>query len=471
VRSPPLLLGDVVRAAARRSPKRVAASLAGRVITYAEAGDATDRLTAVLAGKGITRGARVVWWGETTLDAIPLYFALAHLGAVLVPINPRYTSDEAAAVVGRADPALVVTDDHHAGDAIITELLAQRPPSIVDVPQVDEDDAHVVFFTSGTTGQPKGVVLSQRTERLRMQPGPWPVGARVCMFPMFHMAGWSIVGQWMSGDEIAYVDRPDAAILLDTVQSRRAHTLYAIPAVWRRILDADRSAFDLTSLRCVDTGTSATTPELLEEIADAFPGTTTSIAYGSTEASLICSLWPEDVLRKPGSVGPPAPSSSVRLDAQGELWVRNPQLFSGYFRDPEATAAALVDGWYRTGELAEVDDEGYYYVVGRTKDLIRTGGETVAPVEVDQVVQSHPAVMDAAVAGVPDDDWGEVVTAFVVLRDGHALDLAALRAHCQGRLAAHKHPRRIVTVDAIPRTGPTGQVQRRRLVEMVTTRA
>jgi fatty-acyl-CoA synthase len=315
------------------------------------------------------------------------------------------------------------------------------------------------------------VVLSQRTERLRVRATPWPVGANVCMFPQFHMAGWSIISTWLSGDEVAYVERAEAELLLETVHTRRAHSLYAIPAVWRRLLDADRSRYDLSSLRTADTGTSATTPELLAAISDAFPGTTTSISYGSTEASLICMLWPEDIHRKPGSVGPAAPASSVRLDDQGELWVRNPYLFSGYFRDDEATAAAVVDGWYRTGELAEVDDEGYYYVVGRTKDLIRTGGETVAPVEVDQVVQAHPAVIDAAVAGVPDEDWGEIITAFVVLREGQALDLTALRQHCDGRLAAHKHPRRVVVVDAIPRTGATGQVQRRLLVEVASGEA
>ncbi|MFI5041577.1 MAG: class I adenylate-forming enzyme family protein [Acidimicrobiales bacterium] len=471
MRPPQLLLGDVVRSAARRAPRRTAASLAGRELTFGEAADASERLAAVLFGRGVRRGARVVWWGETTLDAIPLYFALAHLGAALVPLNPRFSPDEAGPFIARADPALVVTDDHHAGDAILTELLAQRPPSVVDDQRVEEDDPHVVFFTSGTTGLPKGVVLSQRTERLRTRGAPWPVGPTVCMFPQFHMAGWSIISTWLSGDEVAFVERADAELLLQTVHRRRAHTLYAIPAVWRRLLDADRTAYDLSSLRIADTGTSATTPELLAAISDAFPGTTTSISYGSTEASLICMLWPEDVQRKPGSVGPPAPASSVRLDDEGELWVSNPYLFSGYFRDEEATTAALVDGWYRTGELAEMDDEGYYSIVGRTKDLIRTGGETVAPVEVDQVVQSHPAVIDAAVAGVPDKDWGEVITAFVVVRDGHTLDLPALRRHCEGRLAAHKHPRRLVAVDAIPRTGATGQVQRRLLVEIASAAA
>jgi len=140
-------------------------------------------------------------------------------------------------------------------------------------------------------------------------------------------------------------------------------------------------------------------------------------------------------------------------------------MFSGYFRNPEATAAAVVDGWYRTGDLVERDDEGYVWVVGRVKDMIRTGGETVAPSEVDVVLQRHPAVADGAAAGIPDDDWGEIVAAFVVLRPGHTLDLAEVRRHCEGTLANFKHPRRLYLVDAIPRTGPTGQVQRRRLTE------
>jgi acyl-CoA synthetase (AMP-forming)/AMP-acid ligase II len=138
---------------------------------------------------------------------------------------------------------------------------------------------------------------------------------------------------------------------------------------------------------------------------------------------------------------------------------------NGYFRDPEATASALVDGWFHTGDLAERDGEGYYSIVGRAREVIRTGGETVSPTEVDDVVSTAPGVVDAGVAGVPDDDWGELVTAFVVLQPGCALNLAELRRHCQGRLASYKHPRRLVVVDALPRTGATRQIQRRILVE------
>ena len=246
---------------------------------------------------------------------------------------------------------------------------------------------------------------------------------------------------------------------------RRAIRLYAIPAVWRRILDTDRSAYDLSSLRFCDTGTSAVTPELLTELAAAFPGTSTSITYGSTEAGRVCRLWPQDIFRKPGSVGPPALGSEVRLGDDGELLVRNPVLMNGYFRDPEATAHALAGGWFHTGDLAEVDDEGYFSIVGRASDVIRTGGESVAPVEVDLVLQRMPGVADAAVAGVPDEDWGEVICAFVVTRPGESVDLAALRRHCEGRLATFKHPRRLVLVDTLPRTGATRQIQRRVLVE------
>ena len=146
--------------------------------------------------------------------------------------------------------------------------------------------------------------------------------------------------------------------------------------------------------------------------------------------------------------------------------MRNPWLTSGYFRDPEATATSLDGGWYRTGELAEIDEDGHCLIVGRIKDVIRTGGETVSPVEVDLVLSEHPDVADVATAGVPDDEWGEIVTAFVVLRSGAALDVAGLRAHCEGRLARYKHPRRLVPVDAIPRTETTGQVQRPMLVEL-----
>jgi acyl-CoA synthetase (AMP-forming)/AMP-acid ligase II len=463
-----LRIGDVVSVAAGRGRGRIAASLGDRLVTYGQLDAAVDQLVRALSGRGIGVGQRVVWRGETSLDAIALWFALARLGAVCVPVNPHLTPDEADRLLDQADPALVVGDGIHPAQVDLDALLAAPATTGISLPHIDENAVHVIFFTSGSSGQPKGVELSHRASRLRTlgDASMWPSGPVVFMFPQFHMAGWyGPMTVWASADEAVYVERAEADALLTAVHRRRAVRLYAIPAVWRRILDADRSAYDLSCLRYCDTGTSSTTPELLSAIAEAFPGTETSITYGSTEAGGICRLWPQDVHRKPGSVGPPALGCEVRLSDDGELLVRNPVLMNGYFRDPEATASALADGWFHTGDLAERDDEGYYSIVGRAREVIRTGGETVAPAEVDDVVSTAPGVVDAGVAGVPDDDWGELVTAFVVLQPGRSLDLDELRRHCQGRLASYKHPRRLVVVDALPRTGATHQIQRRTLVE------
>jgi len=455
-----LLVGDVLWNSAGRMPHRVAATMDDRSVTFAELATATGGLCRALSPQGITRGSRVVWRGETSLDAIALAMAVATLGGVLVPINPRLSAGEADAVLGVADPQLVVD-----GDAL--EALLRRPPSTgVDHPDVRETDPHVIFFTSGSTGRPKGVELSHRATMLRslLDATPVPAGPALIMFPQFHMAGWQgPTTSWLCNDEAVYVPRADAEPLLAAIERRRVVRLYAIPAVWRRVLEADHRGHDLRSLRMADTGTSATTPELLRAIGEAFPTASTSIYYGSTEAGSVCRLPPPDIHRKPGSVGPAALGVEVRLE-DGELVARSPWMMNGYFRDPEATAAAVVDGWYHTGDLAEQDVDGFYSIVGRAKDIIRTGGETVAPAEIDLVLLTHPAIADAAVAGVPDPDWGEVVTAFAVLRPGASLDLAGLRTFCEGRLAPFKHPRRLVLVDEIPRTGATRQVQRRLLV-------
>ena len=471
-----LLLHDILRTTAARTPQRVAVSYRGSALTFGELAARAEHLALVLAARGVRRGDRVAWWGDMRIDAGALYYGAAQAGAVFVPLNPRFSPDEARAVLDLADPAVVVTDGTHSGDVTLDALVAAPRPSVVELPEVDEMDADVIFFTSGTTGAPKGAVLSHRSNRMRTSGstvggnslGAGPAGS---MFPQFHWGGWAFVhNAWYGGDESALVDGGDTTSILESIHRRRVTRFYAIPAVWRRVMEADRSAYDLTCLQQANTGTSATPIDLLNRIAECFPGTTTSIGYGATEAGGLCILSPDDVMRKPGSVGLPSVGVHFRI-VEGELWTRSPQMFSGYFRNEEATAAALVDGWYRTGDLVERDEDGFFWVVGRVKDMIRTGGETVAPAEVDVVMQRHPAVADGAVSGVPDDDWGEIVTAFVVLRPGHSLDLEELRRHCADSLAAYKHPRRLLLVESVPRTGPTGQVQRRRLVELARQEA
>jgi acyl-CoA synthetase (AMP-forming)/AMP-acid ligase II len=461
-----LLLHAAFFAAAARHPRRTAVTRGSDSRTFAELADAIPRYARALAARGVRRGDRVGSWCDTTLDLVPLYLACAAVGATFTPANPGYSGEETRRVFDLADPRIVVVDDAHEGDVHLTDLDRSHTTIGVDTTTVDETDGHVMFFTSGTTGAPKAIELSHRTDMLRALAlvTDFPTGPTVSMFPMFHMAGWSgATNPWLRGEHVVLGDGLDAAGLVDAMARHRAEHFYAIPAVWRRILELDLHEGDLGALRHADTGTSATTVELLDAIHDALPHTTTTVTYGSTEAGGVCKLPFADIHRKPGSVGPPSPGVAVRVDEQDELWTKSPFLFTGYFRDSQASAHALVDGWYRTGELAEIDDEGYVSIVGRASEIIRTGGESVAPAEVDLVITEHEAVADAAVAGTPHDHWGEIVTAFVVLQPGTTLTLEELQQHCDGRLARFKVPRRLVVVDAIPRTGATRQVQRAQL--------
>ena len=295
------------------------------------------------------------------------------------------------------------------------------------------------------------------------------------MFPMFHMAPWTIsLQQWHARDGVVYVESATAEEICAAVVRHGAERLNAIPAVWQRLLDhlaSDAATGDeLATIRFADTGTSATPPELMAALMAALPQANVRIFYGSTEAGNVAALDHVDVARKPGRIGVASVATTLRVDESGELWARNPVLFDGYLNQPEATAEVLVDGWYGTGDLAETDDEGYWSIVGRARDIIRTGGETVAPTEVELALARHPQLADVAVVGIPDDRWGEVVCAVAVVEsgaDGPSLD--ELREWCDGTLAIFKRPRRLVVVDAIPRTASTRQVQRRALVERITS--
>ncbi len=461
-----LLIGDVPLVGARRAPNAVAASLDGELLTYAQLENRTAAVASGLRASGVRRGERVIWQAETCFDALAMYFATARIGAMFVPINPRFTSEEAQRIIGHADPCLLLGDKASGLEGIDALLKrADKDPGPLEAAR--ETDGHVMFYTSGTTGQSKGCILSQRTQRLRScEQSVWPRGGELCMFPQFHMSGWHRVLQHLiEGNEISYVRRPDAEELMDAVSRRKPRSTYFIPAVWQRVFDTDSSRYDLSSLQVVDTGTSMVTRELLDGLARRFPGATTTIVYGSTEVGMATSAGPADGYARATGVGRPSPGVFCDLADNGELIVDSPYLFSGYFRNDEANAKAIIDGRYYTGDVAEQDEEGRYRIIGRVGDLIRTGGEAVAPTEVEEVLLSCPGIAEIGIVGVPDPTWGQVVTAFVVPTPGHEVTLEQLRAHCASRLVPHKHPRALKLVDSLPRTAATNQIQRRLLLE------
>lgn len=480
-----LVIGSVFDNAAATVPSRPAVTLGEESLTYGELSCQANQMGHVLAGLGVGRGDRVVTWSDNNLESVSLFVALARSGAVFAPANARLSPDEAAEMVGLARPRLLVVDPGHAeagqsvaktvgvpllrlggpgpGLDLVAEAVSASASALPSA-GVEETDPHVVFFTSGSTGRSKGVVLSHRCNWLRTRTPALlePRGPTVCMFPMFHMGAWTIALQaWQARGQVVFTDRAEADVLIDAVHTRQAAYMNCIPAVWRRVLDADRHE-DLSSLRFATSGTSATPPELLADLKAAFPNAHRRVFYGSTEAGSVTMLDDLDMESRPGSCGQAHTGAEVRLD-QGELQTRSPFMFDGYFDNPEATAEAFTDdGWFRTGDLAEVDGDGFYSIVGRVKDVIRTGGETVSPAEVEGHLADFPGAAEVAVVGIPDDRWGEVVCAAFVLDPGAALPTAdAVQAHLNDRLARFKHPRRIEAMDAIPRTPATGQVRRR----------
>ena len=479
-----LLIGDVIRANAAATPGAPAASLDEHVLSYRELDRAANRCAHALRARGVRHGDRVLAWADTALEVLPLFVALAKLGAVFAPLSARLGREEAAGVAKLARARLLVADAAHAIDAEAVAgaagisgwaelgLTGSRDDDVVE-PALHESDPHVLFFTSGSTGRPKGVVLSHRANWLRSFQGVFrdEPERSVCMFPFFHMAAFTLaLAAWQTRGEIILVRTPTPEALLRSVERRRANRLYAIPLVWARILESRSEDFDLSSVRELDTGTSATPIELVRALKHRFPWTRTRIYYGSTEAGSATTLPDADVLRKPGSVGPASPGVELRLAESGEICVRSPFLMDGYFDDPEATAAALRDGWFHTGDLGALDADGYLSIVGRLKDVIRTGGESVTPAEVEAALAGAPGVRELAVVGIPDPHWGEVVCAVVVPEAGATPTLDALRAHCAGRLAGFKQPRRLEQIEALPRTAATGQVQRTLLVEQIAAR-
>ena len=510
-----LVIGSVFDNAATAVPARPAVTLGEESLTYGELSQQANQMAHVLAGLGVGRGDRVVTWSDNNLESVSLFVALARSGAVFAPANARLSPDEAAEMVGLARPRLLVVDSGHAeaGQAVADalgvplvrlgglgpglDLVAEAQSASTAAPAlsgVGERDPHVVFFTSGSTGKSKGVVLSHRCNWLRTRTPALlePRGATVCMFPMFHMGAWTIALQaWQARGRVVFTDRADADVLIDAVQVHQAAYMNCIPAVWRRVLDADRHE-DLSSLRFATSGTSATPPELLADLKAAFPNAHRRVFYGSTEAGSVTMLDDADMESRPGSCGQAHTAAEVRLDGgefqtrspfmfdeldkmrkadviTGELQTRSPFMFDGYFDNPEATAEAFTDdGWFCTGDLADVDGDGFYSIVGRVKDVIRTGGETVSPAEVEGHLADFPGVAEVAVVGIPDDRWGEVVCAVFVLDPGVGLPSAdAVQAHLGRRLARFKHPRRIEAMDAIPRTPATNQVRRRDVLEAI----
>jgi fatty-acyl-CoA synthase len=473
-----LTLGRWLADRARTTPQRVAIRFLGQDLTYGELDSRATRLAAGLAARGLRRGDRLATLTTTSPDHVATFFACARLGVALQPISWRLASAEVAYQLEDAEPSLLLASDDYAELArkagTKVEIARIGDPTLEADGEVEDvardDDPLLLVYTSGTTGKPKGALLSHancfwtnlsfdRTTSLR------DGDVVLQVLPQFHVGGWNVqpLLAWWKGATVVLEPAFDAARALDLIAEHGVTTMMGVPATYLFLAHEPGFAVaDLSSLRLAVVG-GAPMPEALLETWIA-RGIEIVQGYGLTEAApnVLC-LPPEEATRKLGFAGKPYPHVDVALrDADtgalvegtgtGELVVRGPNVFAGYWRNAEATEAAFADGWLLTGDVAERDAEGFYRIAGRIKDMVISGGENVYPAEIEDVLHAHPAVLEAAVVGVPDERWGEACAAFVVLREGSNVGTEELQRLCRDQLARFKVPKTFAFVDALPRS-------------------
>jgi fatty-acyl-CoA synthase len=466
-------VGRWIRDRARATPDRVAVDYEDRLVTYGELDAGADAWAARFHDAGLRRGDRVATLTGNTPEHVQVFFACAKSGLILVPLSWRLTAPELQYQLADSEPSIFLVEDSYAELAQQTGWPFERPvpgtASPNQVPDVDvyDEDGLLLIYTSGTTGKPKGAVLTHAncfwTNLSLDLTTPMDVDDVVLqVLPQFHCGGWNVqpLLAWWKGARVVLERGFDAGRVLELIERKRVTTLMGVPAIYLFLAQHPRFAeADLSSLRRAVVGGAPMPESLLETWAAR--GVTIVQGYGLTEAApnVLC-LPPEDAARKLGFAGKPYPFVDVALSADGELLVSGPNVFPGYWRNPEATAAAFTpEGRLRTGDVAECDDEGFYRIKGRLKEMYISGGENVYPAEVEAVLHEHPDVSDAAVVGVPDERWGEVGAAYVVA-DGVSAD--ELLAWCESRLARFKVPKSINVVGEIPRNG-MGKVQKQDL--------
>jgi fatty-acyl-CoA synthase len=466
--------------------------------TYGAFASRCDRLGhAVQRDLGVEPGEVVAWLGGNTHELLEAYYGVLLAGGVLLPLNIRLAPAELQAILrdSRAKVLFRHPDHPDPGHDIRTvllggeheALLARQPDGPVPTPPVDEHAPAELFYTSGSTGTPKGALLSHRGLYLHAIHSALTMGLTgddvfLHTIPLFHVNGWG-TPHFVTGLGGVHVMLPrfDAGEVLRLVAAHRVTRLFLVPAMARLVLDhPDLAMRDVSSVVQVSVGGAAASPALLAELEDAI-GCEAICGYGMTESSptLTRSLpipGQRSTRAQRATTGRPILGADVRvLDASdvevpwdgrtiGEICARSNHVMIGYLDAPDATDAVLRGGWLRTGDLATVDADGYITIVDRAKDLIVSGGENIASVEVEHALELHTAVREAAVVGVPDDRWGEVPRAFVSLVPGSVVGEAELVDWVRDRLAAFKSPKSVVILDELPRVG-TGKVDKQALRE------
>ncbi len=476
---------------------RVAVRVDNAAMTYRALDEASARVAGVLRERGLMPGERVGIMMPNVAEVPVVYYGILRAGGVVVPMNPLLKGREVAYYLGDSGAGLVFAwhtfaaearaGAEEANAALIVVDEVEFPDLLASVAPVEKvtdrgnEDTAVILYTSGTTGRPKGAELTHgnlisntdvaRTDIVRAGPEDVIFGG----LPLFHVFGQTVALNVAvaSGACLTLLPRFDAEHALRIIAGHRVTVFEGVPTMYVALLhQPGRADYDVSALRMCISGGAALPVEVLHGFEDAF-GRTVLEGYGLSETSPVASFNHPGRERKPGSIGTPIRGVEMRLldntgqdvpeGEVGEIVIRGPNVMKGYWRRPDATAEAIVDGWFHSGDLARVDDEGYFYIVDRKKDMIIRGGYNVYPREIEEVLYEHPAVAEAAVIGLAHPALGEEVGAAVVLKPGASVTVEELRDHVKRQVAAYKYPRHVWIADALPK-GPTGKIQKRDIV-------
>jgi acyl-CoA synthetase (AMP-forming)/AMP-acid ligase II len=507
-----MLLSDVPELAAHHGPSTPAIIFQDEIITYAEMRDRCRRLANALTE--VTRpGDRVAILAENCPEYVDCYYGVPAAALALTLLNYRLAPRELAYIIGNAEPRILVVEARYLpairqirpqipsverillidGEAEDCQGFAGfRDRGAADEPgrRPEESDLCWLLYTSGTTGLPKGAMLSHRNlvAGVLNSMTSWEVGAReVAMFtfPMFHVAGYVMPMHHLRAYPVVLLRAFDPRTLLASVERHGVTNTAMAPTMLAMLLENPMTeGYDLSSLKRLSYGAAAMPGEVLRRARLRWPDLAFSTGFGMTElAGNVMHMGRLDheraadadlpILR---SVGREMPLARVRVaddkgedapaGSEGEILVKGDQVLSGYWRNPDATASAFTDGWFHTGDIGRWDEDRYLYIVDRKKDMILTGGENVYPREVEEVLFRHPAILEVAVLGAPDDTWGEMVAAVVCLRSGHEATGAQIADFCRGEIAGYKRPRRVGFIETLPKNA-SGKVLKRELRAMI----
>jgi len=520
----PRVIGDIVERGCELAATRDLLVLGDERLTHEAHRDQAHRLAVVLVEEfGVRKGDRVAIATRNLPEWSVVFFASVMAGAIATPLNAFWNGAELAFAIADAEPAVLIADgerferlsgaaDALHGTALIGTRLDDRktdtplPSGIIDLAEllegrsttpgvnIEPDDLATIFYTSGTTSRPKGVLGTHRnmcanvvSTQFVAARGAMRAGVRspsvaappvvLVPVPLFHGTGChsGLVSQVWAGGIVVLMRKWDPGAALDVIERERVTSMTAVPTmVWDLLNDPSVERRDLSSLRGLGGGGAAAPPQLVRRLQEVLPGRGAGTGYGMTESSsLTTSIGGADYVARPRSVGVPVPIVDVRIaddDGQelptgqaGEIWIKGPTVVAGYWRRPEETSETFVDGWLRSGDVGELDDEGFLTIVDRAKDLVIRGGENISSIEVEAALFEHPAVLEAAVFPVAHDVLGEEVGAVVRLQADATTTTDELREHTAGLLAPFKVPAHIWLRDEPFPRGPTGKIQKRDL--------